>query len=226
MGIDFQTKSKSKKCTCWLNGCYHSTDKGLHSTKMKKEILNCIEKYRVLRTYRTTLVFVCSEPSFLFWQQIEVAGARSGLYRGWDNNCHMKELISSTVDEAVWQGHCLSWKGRAFFLASQARNFFDFSLIFFFFFFSKVLWIVSYLAVTISTKLVLFLVIPKKQPAYNLASKWRLLKLLGRWGTSLFPLPWLSFCFRFSIMNPHFIPSDKTVQKLIIPPTYEVCGGI
>ena len=38
MGIGFQTKSKSKKCTCWLNGCYHSTDKGLHCTKMKKEI--------------------------------------------------------------------------------------------------------------------------------------------------------------------------------------------
>ena len=33
-----------------LNDCYHSTDKGLHCTKMKKEILNCIEKYRVLRT--------------------------------------------------------------------------------------------------------------------------------------------------------------------------------
>ena len=56
MGRGFQTKSKSKKCTCWLNGCYHSTDKGLHCTKMKKEILNCIEKYRVLRTYWTTLV--------------------------------------------------------------------------------------------------------------------------------------------------------------------------
>ena len=57
MGIGFQTKSKSKKCTCWLNGCYHSTDKDLHCTKMKKEILNCIEKYRVLRTYWTTLVY-------------------------------------------------------------------------------------------------------------------------------------------------------------------------
>ena len=57
MGIGFQTKSKSKTCTCWLNGCYHSTDKGLHCTKIKKEILNCIEKYRVLRTYWTT--FVC-----------------------------------------------------------------------------------------------------------------------------------------------------------------------
>ena len=62
MGIGFQTKSKSKKCTCWLNGCYHSTDKGLHCTKMKKEILNCIEKYRVLRTYWTTLVCI-------FWWQ-------------------------------------------------------------------------------------------------------------------------------------------------------------
>ena len=28
-------------------------------------------------------------------------GARSGLYNGWDNNCHLQELISSTVDEAV-----------------------------------------------------------------------------------------------------------------------------
>ena len=54
--IGFQTKSKSKKCMCWLNGCYHSADKGLHCTKMKKEILNCIEKYRVLWTYWTTLV--------------------------------------------------------------------------------------------------------------------------------------------------------------------------
>ena len=56
MGIGFQTKSKSKKCTCWLNSCYHSTDKGLHCTKLKKEILNCIEKYWVLRTYWTTLI--------------------------------------------------------------------------------------------------------------------------------------------------------------------------
>ena len=39
MGIGFQTKSKSKKCMCWLNGCYHSTDKGLHCTKMKKRNL-------------------------------------------------------------------------------------------------------------------------------------------------------------------------------------------
>ena len=63
MGIGFQTKSKSKKCTCWLNSCYHSTDKGLHCTKMKKEILNCIEKYRVLWTYWTPLV--CSKIIFL-----------------------------------------------------------------------------------------------------------------------------------------------------------------
>ena len=28
------------------DGCYHSTDKGLPCTKMKKEILNCIEKYQ------------------------------------------------------------------------------------------------------------------------------------------------------------------------------------
>ena len=42
---------------CWLNGCYHSTDKGLHCTKMKKEILNWIEKYRVLRTYWTPWYF-------------------------------------------------------------------------------------------------------------------------------------------------------------------------
>ena len=56
MGIGFQTKSKSKKCTCWLNGCYHSTDKGLHCTKVKTEIFNYIEKYRVLRIYWTPLV--------------------------------------------------------------------------------------------------------------------------------------------------------------------------
>ena len=35
---------------------YHSTDKGLHCTKHEKEILNCAEKYRVLRTYCTHLV--------------------------------------------------------------------------------------------------------------------------------------------------------------------------
>ena len=48
MGIAFQTKSKSKKyvLTEWLL----STDKGLTAKKMKKELLNCTEKYRVLRT--------------------------------------------------------------------------------------------------------------------------------------------------------------------------------
>ena len=44
MGIGFQTKSKSKKCTCGLNGCYHSTDKGLHCTKMKKRNLELYRK--------------------------------------------------------------------------------------------------------------------------------------------------------------------------------------
>ena len=28
-------------------------------------------------------------------------GAKSGLYLGWDNNCHLKVWISSIVDEAV-----------------------------------------------------------------------------------------------------------------------------
>ena len=41
---------------------------------------------------------------FQICSQIKVAGARSGLYGRWDN-CHLKEeLISSTVDEAVWKG--------------------------------------------------------------------------------------------------------------------------
>ena len=56
--------------------------------------------------------------------------------------------------------------------------------------------------------------IPKSNQ-HNLANRWWQPKLLQRWGTSSFPLLWLSFCFRFSIMNPLFISSDNTVQTLI-----------
>ena len=28
-------------------------------------------------------------------------GGRSGLYGGWDNNCYLKGLMRSTVDEAI-----------------------------------------------------------------------------------------------------------------------------
>ena len=31
-------------------------------------------------------------------------GAKSGLYGGWENNCHLKELISSTVDAGSMTG--------------------------------------------------------------------------------------------------------------------------
>ena len=46
---------------------------------------------------------------------------------------------------------------------------------------------------------------------HNLASTWGQLKLFNGWGTSSFP----RLCLRFSIMNPHFITSENTVQKLI-----------
>ena len=51
-----------------------------------------------------------------------------------------------------------------------------------------------------------------KSNLYKLASWWRQFRLLMRWRSSSF---WLSSCFRFSIMNAHFIPSDNTVQNLI-----------
>lgn len=38
-----------------------------------------------------------------FWNK-QVAGARSGLYREWNNSCHLKELLSSHVDEGSWRG--------------------------------------------------------------------------------------------------------------------------
>ena len=62
MGIGFQTKSKSRKCTCWLNGCYHSTDKGLHCTKMKKRNL---ELYRKIPS-STNLIELPSYKYFTF----------------------------------------------------------------------------------------------------------------------------------------------------------------
>ena len=49
--------------------------------------------------------------------------AKSGLYGRWDNNCHLKELINSTVDEAV----CHAKEGH-FFWASLVRNHFSFCL--------------------------------------------------------------------------------------------------
>ena len=59
---------------------------------------------------------------------------------GWDNNCHLKELISSTVYEAWRVGQQLPLEGVKFycrwgivihFWASLERNFFSFSLSFF-----------------------------------------------------------------------------------------------
>ena len=45
-----------------MNDYYHSFDKGLHCTKMKKENINCIEKYLVLqRTVKNIafIMFIC-----------------------------------------------------------------------------------------------------------------------------------------------------------------------
>ena len=56
-------------------------------------------------------------------------GARSGLYGGWDNNCHLKELKSCTVDEAVWEG-TLSCKRRTFFFGLAWGATFSFDLFF------------------------------------------------------------------------------------------------
>ena len=81
MGIGFQTKSKSKKCTCWLNGCYHSTDKGLHCKKKKKEILNCIEKYRVLWTYWTTS-YQCTH--HIHWHLLKLSSGNENTDRWMD----------------------------------------------------------------------------------------------------------------------------------------------
>ena len=75
-GCRFSNK-KSNKCTRCLNGCYHSTDNGLHYTKMKKEILNWIEKYRVLQTYWPPLVWTifCHKIRFhqLYWLKCQPA---------------------------------------------------------------------------------------------------------------------------------------------------------
>ena len=91
--------------------------------------------------------------------------------------------------------------------------FFFFFFVFFFFFFSKLL------LKSIQQSQFDFLALnePKlfhlnlyKQLAYP--CNWRQVKLLGRWETNSLPLLWLSFCFRFSIVNSHPIPSDNTVQ--------------
>ena len=39
MGRGFQTKSKSKTCLCWLNGCLNILTKVFTAQKLKKEIL-------------------------------------------------------------------------------------------------------------------------------------------------------------------------------------------
>ena len=104
------------------------------------------------------------------------------------------------------------------FWASLGCIFFSFSLsFFFFFFFSKLLWIVfKSHSLTFWHEMSQYYStwIPKRNQ-HNLASRWRQLKILGRWETCSFPLLWLSFCLRFSIMNPHTIPSDNTIQTLI-----------
>ena len=55
-------------------------------------------------------------------------GVRSGLYGEWDNGCHLKEMISSTVDEVVGEEGIFMQKKDIFFWASLGRNFFSFSL--------------------------------------------------------------------------------------------------
>ena len=65
--------------------------------------------YKPWNRHTTGLIFVFSEPLFQFKKQ-KSQGARSGLS---DKNCHLKELISFTVQEAVWRA--LSCK-RTFFL--------------------------------------------------------------------------------------------------------------
>ena len=62
-------------------------------------------RYRFTAKIKAILVSYLFPASFFqFWKQIKVAewdGARSGLYGGSNNNCHLKELLSCTSDEAV-----------------------------------------------------------------------------------------------------------------------------
>ena len=66
------------------------------------------------------LVFGSIEPFFKLWKQIKVAAAWSGLYGGLNNSCELKELISSTVHETVWE-ETLSCKRRTFFWAGPNK---------------------------------------------------------------------------------------------------------
>ena len=100
---------------------------GSFSIPFANHDVDLLLKYRFTAEMKATLVSYLFPASsfFQFWKQIKVTGGKV-----WDNNCHLKELISSTVDEAVREG-TLSCKRRTFIWASLRHNFFSFSLSFF-----------------------------------------------------------------------------------------------
>ena len=122
---------------------------------------------------------------FQFWKQIKVTGCKVLLYGGLENNWHLKELIISTVDEAVLE-EALSCKRRKFFWASLGRNFFSvFLWVFFFFFFF--FFFFNYFSVVSGSHSSTFwheasqcysMWIPQSNQ-YNLASRWRQLNPLA-----------------------------------------------
>ena len=60
--------------------------------------------------------------------------------------------------------------------------------------------------------------VPKSNQHY-IASRWRQLKLLGRWGTSSSPLLWLGFCFRVNEISSPVTIQLKNLFKFKNPPT-------
>ena len=115
-------------------------------------------------------------------------GSSSGLYGWWDNNYHLKFYCSSST-------------------AAKEGQRFGFFLYCFEHYFQKV---------SRSHSLTFWHKISPQSKQFNLTSRWRHLKGPGRLGAiSSYCFDWPRFRFRFSIMNPQFIPSDNTVQKLI-----------
>ena len=76
---------------------------GVFCSPFANHKVDLLLRYQLTVEIKATLISYLFPASlyFQFWKQIKVPGARSWLYRGWYSNCRLKELISSTVDEAV-----------------------------------------------------------------------------------------------------------------------------
>ena len=113
--------------------------------KIPQEI-DLLLRYWFTTEIKAALVSYLFPASFVFWD-LETNKRGQGLhgqYRGWYNNSHLKELVSSTVtvDVTVWEGHA-----KEGYFSGQAMGCkffsFSFSLSFFFsfFFFQNYFWI-------------------------------------------------------------------------------------